>query len=73
MSKIQQRIRGRKKANYIGNFANGELGAYGIELETIGLVGLREFEKTKLYKFDPSINNWSFASVSASRTKLNNF
>lgn len=47
-----------QKADYIGNNGNGELGAHGIGLELIGYVGLGEFEKTKLYKYDPSLNLW---------------
>lgn len=59
-----------QKANYIGNFGNGELGAHGIGLETIGFVGLGEFEKTKLYKFDPATNSWSFASNAPAGTNF---
>ena len=47
-----------QKADYIGNNGNGELGAHGIGLELVGYVGLGEFEKTKLYKYDPVLNAW---------------
>jgi N-acetylneuraminic acid mutarotase len=48
-----------QKMDYPGNNGNGELGAHGISLETIGYVGLGELDDYSLFKYDPSTNTWT--------------
>lgn len=48
-----------QKADFIGNSGNGELGAQGFGLETVGYVGVGELDHLKFFKFDPATNTWS--------------
>lgn len=48
-----------QKANYAGNFGNGELGAQFIQLQNSGYVGLGELDKHSLYRYNPATNTWT--------------
>lgn len=48
-----------QKADFIGNSGNGELGAQGFGLETVGYVGVGELDHLKLFKYNPATNAWT--------------
>ncbi len=48
-----------QKVDYPGNSGNGELGAHGMGLESVGFVGLGELDDYSLYKYDPQTNSWT--------------
>jgi N-acetylneuraminic acid mutarotase len=48
-----------QKVDYPGNGGNGELGAHGMGLETVGYVGLGEIDDYGFYKYDPGTNTWT--------------
>lgn len=55
-----------QKADFIGYSGNGELGAHGMGLETVGFVGIGEKDDYGWYKFDPALNTWMPAASAPS-------
>lgn len=51
-----------QKMDYPGNNGNGELGAHGIGLESVGYIGLGELDDYSLFKYDPASNTWTEVS-----------
>ncbi len=47
-----------QKADFPGNFGNGELGCHAWEFNNYAYVGLGELQKRALYRYDPETNSW---------------